>query len=240
MDLTNEGVNENGGVVAPAVESPVTQTQQQKGESAAGTEENAKSTETLNTGKKVPESVPYQRFKEVNDEARAAKELLAQIYHAMNADEEENKVPLKEAPKAEPIDPISLLTKEVTELKNEKIQEKRVRAVDSYDEAHNAMASKEIPQELRDAFDEMVASKVLALNKGIPTKFDPKILEKAYSDTKKIFAPALEKMKPVAPAANVPAKINGDTPVKPTSQPRTFAERRDLILKALEAGKKVF
>lgn len=259
MNDTNLGVNENGGVPAPVVSSPVTQTPAQIVESSEG-QAGVKSAETLKPDNKIPDSVPYQRFKEINDRAKAAEELIAahrenlEALQALQAIAAENpdfatefetvvtKYAKGEKPKqSDPVqnqDPIALLTNEVAQLKAEKNKERQVSAVDSYDRAYEQKAS-EIPQELRSVFDEMVAQRVLAYNKGVPTSFNPTILDKAFTETKKLFEPTLDRLRPVAQAQHIPAAINGEPAIKPTQVPRTFDERRAYIQRMLESGKRI-
>lgn len=267
MTTQNVGVNENGGALAPVVNSPVTQTPAQIVESKADGQ-GSQSADSLKPENKIPETVPYQRFKEVNEKAKVAEELAATykenlaVFAALQelakanpdfasefkgvidkyvGDDAPAKPEAKPAPQDS--DPIALLTKEVKSLKAERQAEKSVSAVDMYDKTHEVKAASEVPQELREAFDQMVAERVVALHKGTPSFFDQKILDKAYDDTKKLFEPAMNKLKVVAPVAaakDVPANASGNAPVTTVQIPKTFEERRALIQRGLESDKRLF
>ncbi len=268
MSSENSGVNVNAGADSAAANSPTVQTNQQT--ESKSEHQGSSSAETLKADKKIPETVSYQRFKEVNEKAQAAEELLAAYKENIaalevlaqlaeenpdfekdfkevvekhstkkNAKNNEKTKTSQETLEPEANELVAKLKEKIERLEKKDYERETMTAIQRYDEVHEMMASKDVPQELRAAFDQMAATKLRDYTQNKWDRYNHEAFIKAYEETKKMFEPVLNKLKvqhQEAPAKDIPAPINGKGPIEKPIVPKTFQERRDIVKRAFESG----
>jgi hypothetical protein len=226
MEETQSGVNENGGSQSPVEDSPTSQTTDNtQVESNQGQQDSVESSaETLNTGN-TQSHVPYERFKEVNEQARQYKKAheAFEVLEALAAQSPEfaaefqatveKHTTKRQQPQTQKAKPESSQSPEISSLMEEVQMMKVERNVDRYVEDYEALA-KDIPAQLRAAFDERVAI-TLRENGGI-NRYDQNLLKSAFNETRNLYKGVIEVLTPKQQpkAGNIPSQVTGPGAVK--------------------------